>query len=90
MDTKLFEDYQKQFSEWQKKFVDTWLESLPNSKSSVDFSENYDKFLKFQEELVSTYLDAQEKTSKMFMETQKQFWKDYFEMMRKQPAPLAG
>jgi hypothetical protein len=85
MDTKVFEDYQKQFYEWQKKFFDTWLESLPNGKNSLNFSENYEKALKFQEEAVKTYIDAQEKTTEMILKTQKQFWTDYFEAMKKTP-----
>ena len=91
MYTKYFDDYQKQFtdwqeqfSDWQKKYFDSWLESFPNLKNEVSFSENFDKALKFQEEVVKVYLESQEKASQMMIESQKKFWHDYFEMMRKQ------
>ncbi|MCU0533488.1 MAG: thylakoid-associated protein [Hydrococcus sp. Prado102] len=85
MDTKVFEEYQKQFYDWQKKFFDTWLENLPNGKNSLNFTENFEKVLQFQEEAVKTYIDAQEKTTEMILKSQKQFWADYFEAMKKTP-----
>jgi hypothetical protein len=39
---------------------------------------------------VKNYLEAQEKTSQMMIESQRQFWKDYFDMMRKSPAATAS
>jgi hypothetical protein len=86
METKVFEEYQKQLSEWQKKFFDSWLENLPNGKISLNLAENFEKALKVQEETVKTYLEAQEKTTQMLLEAQKQFWTDYFEMMRQKTA----
>lgn len=82
---KQFSDYQKQLTEWQKKVFDTWLGSLPNVKGEVNISEAFDKALDFQEEMVKSYLAAQEKTTQMMLETQKKFWEDYFEVLRKQP-----
>jgi hypothetical protein len=86
MDTKFFDEYQKQLREWQKKLVDTWIESLPNGKKELNFSENFEKALKLQEEAVKTYLEVQEKTTQTIIESQKQFWTDYFEMMRTKAA----
>lgn len=91
MDTKLFEDYQKQVSDWQQKFFDVWLENLPiKGKNPLNFSENFEQALKFQEELVKSYLEAQEKTTQMMIEAQRQFWNDYFEVMRKNSAAAAN
>lgn len=89
MDTKFFEDYQKQLGDWQKKFFDTWLENFPNGKMELNLSENFEKTLKFQEEAVKNYLEAQEKTTQMMLEAQKQFWADYFEMLRQKTAEKA-
>jgi hypothetical protein len=84
MDTKILEEYQHQYTEWQKKFFDIWFKTLPtNGMSTLNFSENFNKSLKFQEEFVSTYLESQEKTFQMMMNTQRQFWNNYFDMMRK-------
>lgn len=90
MDTKFIEDYQKQWLEWQKNFFNTCLESMPNGKVDLDLSGNFEKNLKFQEEAVKTYLEAQEKSTQMMMETQKQFWADYFELMRKRSGEKAS
>jgi hypothetical protein len=81
---KQLNDWQKQFSEWQKKFYDVWLENLPTGKVETNFSETFDKALNFQQELVKAFLDNQEKASKMMVDSQKQFWNDYFEKLRNQ------
>lgn len=89
MFTTYFDEYQKQFGEWQKqvndwqkKFFDTWLDSLPKTIGNADLSENFDKALDFQEELVKSYLQAQEKTTEMMFDAQRKFWQDYFEALR--------
>lgn len=82
MDTKIFDDYQKEFSAWQKKFVDTWITNLPNAKD-FKMPDNMDKGIEMQQELVTQYLDAQETAIKLSLETQKKFWDGYFDLMRK-------
>jgi hypothetical protein len=86
MDTKLFEDYQKQLLDCQKKLFDTWLDSLPSGKVSLDMSDNFDKTVELQKELVTSYLEVQEKTSSMLLDAQKKLWNDYFEAIKKEPA----
>ncbi len=83
MDTKLLEDYQKQILDYQQKLFDTWLGNLPNGKISLNLSENFEKTVEFQKELVNSYLEFQEKTSSMLLNTQKQLWHDYFEAIKK-------
>jgi hypothetical protein len=83
---KQFSEWQQQFSNWQKKFFDTWLDNLPNGKAEVDLSDAFDKTLKFQQDLVAAYLETQEKSSKMMLDSQKKFWDDYFDRLRKQSA----
>lgn len=83
MDTTYFEEYQKQFMEWQKKFFDNWLENVSTGKNAFKLPENMDKGLEVQEELVGNYLAAQETAVKLALETQKKFWDSYFELMKK-------
>lgn len=83
---KQFSDWQKQVSDWQKKFFDTWLDNLPKNMNDTDLSENFDKALNFQEELVKSYLEAQGKTTQMMLDAQQKFWNDYFEALRKKSA----
>lgn len=82
---KQFYEWQKQYSEWQRKFFETWVQSYPAGKGGVDFSESFIKALGFQEELVRSYLDAQEKTAQMMLDAQKKFWDDYFNALKKAP-----
>lgn len=83
---KQFNDWQKQVNDWQKQFFDTWVDSLPSTKDEVNFSEGFDKALAFQEDLVKSYLEAQEKANKMMLDSQRKFWDDYFEALRKKSA----
>ena len=82
MDTKVFDEYQKQLLDWQKQFLDTCLDSLPNDKKDLDFSENLDKALVVQEQMVNSCLDAQAKTVEMMLDAQKKLWTDYFALLR--------
>ena len=95
--TTYFDEYQKQFTEWQKqlgdwqkKFFDTWMETIPPGNTENTFSEAFDKTLKLQEEQVKSFLEAQEKTTRMMIDTQRKFWDDYFERMRKTPTVNAS
>ena len=85
MDTKYLEEYLQQLSEWQKKFFDTWVQNLPDLKNSLKMPESLEKGVDVQEQLVKNYLDAQETSTKLALETQKKFWESYFEMVRKSP-----
>lgn len=79
---KQFNDWQKQVNDWQKQFFDTWMSSVPANKDDINFSEGFDKALGYQEEMVRSYLEAQEKANKMMLDSQRKFWNDYFEALR--------
>lgn len=83
MDTKYFEDYQKQFVEMQQKFLGTWLGSLPNGQNAFKLPDTLDQGIEIQEEVVRNYLAAQETAVKLALETQKKFWDNYFELLKK-------
>jgi len=85
MDTKFFDEYQAQLLDWQKKFFDTWLESLPKGSAEVKLTDTFETSLKLQEEMVKSYLEAQEKAASTMLETQKQFWDNYFQALRQRP-----
>ncbi|RUR72335.1 hypothetical protein PCC6912_63750 [Chlorogloeopsis fritschii PCC 6912] len=87
---KQFNEWQKQFSDWQKTFLDTCLENLPNMQREENLSEAFNKSLDFQEEIVKSFLEAQEKNNQMMLDAQKKFWEDYFERMRKKPTATAS
>uniref|UniRef100_B8HP37 Thylakoid-associated protein n=1 Tax=Cyanothece sp. (strain PCC 7425 / ATCC 29141) TaxID=395961 RepID=B8HP37_CYAP4 len=81
---KQFGDWQKQFGDWQKKFFDTWLANLPTSNAELNVSDSFEKALNLQEELVNSYLEAQEKSSQMMLASQRKLWQDYFQQLRRQ------
>lgn len=87
---KQFNNWQAQFTEWQKKFFDAWLQNLPNAQGQISLPEAFDKALDFQQELVRSYLEAQEKTTRLMLDSQKKFWDDYFAALRKNSAPPAS
>ena len=89
MDTKLFEDYQKQMMDFQKKWFDTWMESIPNFKDASPLSEGFEQTLKVQEEIVNSYLDTQKQTTQMMLDAQKQLWTEYFKSMKKSVAGVS-
>ena len=90
MDTTFFEEYQKQLLDWQKKFFNSWLESLPKATMEVNVSDTFETTLKLQQEMVKAFIEAQEKTSKMMLEAQKQFWQNYFGLLNKEPVSTAN
>jgi len=80
---ELWNDSQKQLMESQKKLAETWMSSLPAGTTQVNFSENFEKTLNFQQELINSALNSQQVTARLVIETQKQFWDSYFQATQK-------
>ena len=78
----LWEASQKELVESQKKLADKWVGSLPKKSAMPDFTGDFEKALSFQQDLVSSALESQQVAIRLTMETQKQFWEDYFQMTR--------
>ncbi len=89
MNTDFINEYQKQLVNWQKQLFDTWLENLKATPNTLNSQEAYEKTLSYQEELLQTSFKVQEMTNKAVMESQKQFWDNYFEFMKKAPTSVA-
>lgn len=83
--TNSFEQFLRQFSELQKGLFNSWTSTVPSVQSfnPLNFSENLDKALRFQQEVVASSLEFQSQVARMSIETQKQFWEGYFNTMRK-------
>lgn len=88
MDTKWLEEYQKQMADWQKAFFDSWLNNIPNGKEGFKYPEMLEKNLEVQEQMINRYLEAQETASRLSIESQRKFWSNYFELLRKTSATL--
>lgn len=77
--TELWNESQKQLVESQKKLVDAWVGNMPTGMASMDMAGNYEKALNFQRELVNSTLQAQQVSFHLAVESQKQFWDNYFQ-----------
>lgn len=81
-------EYQKQLSESQKKLFQTWVDSISSGTTqsgfpTATFSGNFETTLNFQQEWLNSALDAQKVAANLAVETQKQFWNNYFQMAKK-------
>lgn len=79
-----FEQFLNQVTESQRQFFKSWTSVMPGMQTpySQNMRENFDKALNFQEQLVSSSLEFQAIISRLAIESQKQFWQNYFNMLR--------
>jgi hypothetical protein len=88
--TELLNDAQNQLNESQKKLMNTWMEIFPTGMSQVNPSENFAKAQTFQRELIESSLNAQKVTFNLAMESQKQFWDNYFQTTQKMTQAISN
>lgn len=79
---QLWDESQRQLIESQKKLVESWTSSLPSGIAQPDLTENFEKALSFQQDVVNSAISAQQTAVRLTMETQKQFWDSYFQSTR--------
>ncbi|ACK73247.1 conserved hypothetical protein [Gloeothece citriformis PCC 7424] len=83
MYTQYTEEYQKQLSEIPQRLYYTWLSSLPSLLNAFKVSDNMEKTLELQHEVIKNYLAAQEIAVNTALSAQKQWWDTYFDVMKK-------
>jgi hypothetical protein len=88
MNTNYLEEYQKYLAEWQKLFLSAWSNGVPTTTSVFEFPETVVKSLEYQQELVKSYLTAQETAAKVALDSQKQFWDSYFSLVSQSMAAI--
>jgi hypothetical protein len=76
------EDYQKQFSEWQKQFMSTWMNTVPMGQAVFEFPNTVNQAIEYQEKFIQSYLEAQATASQIALDNQKKFWEGYFNLAR--------
>lgn len=79
------EQYLRQLSELQRGIFTSWASMMPNMPSSnmPNMSDTVANSLKFQQQVVTSSLELQAMVARLSIETQKQFWEGYFNMLRK-------
>lgn len=80
---ELWKESQKELKESQKELTDAWTESLPKKAEQPSPTEAFEKTLSFQRKLIASTLNAQQITTRLLIESQKQFWDDYFKTTEK-------
>lgn len=81
--TELWKESQKELEESQKKLAETLTQSLPQGMTQTNPTESFEKTMNFQRELINAVINAQQVTARLTIETQKQFWDDYFKTTQK-------
>jgi hypothetical protein len=83
--TNNFDQFLRQLSDLQRGLFNSWTSAVPSMQSlnPLNSPENFEKTLKFQEEAVKSSLAFQALATSMSIETQKQFWEGYFNIIRK-------
>ena len=88
----LWDESQKQLIESQQKLVTLWMESFTSHTYPMSISNNFEKTLNVQQELIHSALKAQKVAVELSIETQKQFWDSYFQttqkMLQEMPKPF--
>jgi hypothetical protein len=84
--TNNFEQLLRQLSELQREVFNSWVSAAPSTQSfnPLNLPEIFNKTLRFQKEVVKSSLELQALTTRMSIETQKQFWEGYFNMIQAQ------
>ena len=83
--TNNFDQFLRQLSDLQREVFNSFVSDVPITQSfkPLNFPDIFDKNLRFQEELVKSSLELQALATRMSIETQKQFWEGYFNMVQK-------
>ncbi len=81
--TELWTDSQKQLTESQKQLFQVWMDSFSGKVSPADFSASFDTLLSIQQEMIHSTLNAEKTAFQLALETQKQLWDSYFQIIRK-------
>jgi hypothetical protein len=76
---ELLEETQAQVIESQKKLINSWIGNLSDLPAQIDITENLEKALSFQRQLVDSSLSAQQTSAHLIIAAQKQFWDSYFQ-----------
>ncbi len=80
-----FEQFLRQYSEMQRGIFNSWSSMMPKMQNftTPNFRDNFEKTLNFQETIVASSLELQALLARLSIDTQKQFWENYFNLFRK-------
>jgi hypothetical protein len=83
--TTAYEQLLRDLSDVQRQFFTGWTSMLPgwqNSSNAFNPWQNFNNIIKFQQQAVSSSLEFQALVARLSVETQRQFWDNYFKLLR--------
>lgn len=79
-----FEQFLNQVTESQRQLFKSWTAAMPGMQNTNTQSmrDSFDNALNFQEQVVNNSLEFQALLARLAIESQKQLWQNYFNMLR--------
>ncbi len=74
----------RQVSDLQRAAFENWLSMFPGTQSFAvsNYRDSFHRALNFQENLLDNSLELQTQLTRLYVDTQKQFWQSYFKILR--------
>jgi len=79
-----FNQFLNQTTETQKRLFKSWASAMSEMQdfNTPNMRESFDSALNFQEQIISGSLEFQAVVARLAIESQKQFWQNYFNTLR--------
>jgi hypothetical protein len=79
-----FEQFLNQVSETQRQLFKSWTSTMPEMQNynTQNVRESMNNALNFQEQAVTSSLEFQALVSRLAIESQRQLWQNYFNVLR--------
>ena len=79
-----FEQFLNQVSETQRQLFRSWTSTMPEMQNynTQNVRESMNNALNFQEQVVTSSLEFQALVSRLAIESQRQLWQNYFNLLR--------
>jgi hypothetical protein len=79
----LWSETQNQLVESQKKLIESWTDGFSSTANPMDAARNLEKVVLLQQETIDSALNAQKMAFNLAIETQRQLWKNYFQLSQR-------
>jgi hypothetical protein len=80
-----FDQFLNQISEGQRQIFKSLTSAIPGGQifNTQNMREGFDNVLNFQEQVVTSSIEAQALIMRLAIESQRQLWQNYFNLLRK-------
>jgi hypothetical protein len=79
-----FDQFLNWVSEAQRQTLKSWTSAMPGGQhfDTPSTRESFNNALNFQEQIITNSLEAQAVIARLIIDSQKQLWQNYFNMLR--------